>query len=674
MSWFTTSFPIFLLLFGFLSSSAQTIPSIEPTDSVTTLEELSVEGTTRRLIEQPQLGKSSLNVDALGKVMRMFGEADPLNYAVMAGGVTPGSDYSSGLNVQGAGFSQSLYKVGESTVYFPYHFGGIFSMFNGWHFPSLTIEKGFGNLTSASRLGAVFNINSRTWHPDRIRGSINLGMTASSLGLSIPFSKNFSIDLSGRISYLDKLYGPLLDLKDQTIKYSFGETALTARWNPTSVDRIKLDFVFNSDHLNVLDNHFELDTYLDWRNIATSLEWRHNGKNPFRVWGTWSGFDSKLNATMPGFIVDIPSDIKEAKIGGEVTIPDNQHSGKWIIGGEAIYYEADPQRVGSSSRIEALEARIYAEWEKNLTERFSLASAIRGSIYTTPDYTTGLPAPSITLKYDDGNNKAGINFSVTPQYLHQIGFADIGLASNFWFPATKYARGQLAAGFTLSYICTLLDGDLSIGIEPYWRRILHETEYSGILLDLIDRAYNLPDHIITSNGFNTGVDLNVNYSHGPFTAIANYSIGIARRRFPGAEDRYLPAMSEGLNSLNILFSYRPNNHWTFGANFRLASGRCYTPVKALYMLGENVMMVYGNRNSARLPLYHRLDLSAAYSFNTGGRLPLEHSVVLSIINAYGRKNIELSSYRFSSEMDTFYLHQVPSLYRFLPSLSYTLTL
>ena len=107
--------------------------------------------------------------------------------------------------------------------------------------------------------------------------------------------------------------------------------------------------------------------------------------------------------------------------------------------------------------------------------------------------------------------------------------------------------------------------------------------------------------------------------------------------------------------------------------FNLASGRPYTPIKAIYFIGERLMMEYGNRNSARLPLYHRLDFGADYEFHTGGRLPLTHRVNLSLLNAYGRRNVEMSTFTVDVRSGTYTRRDVSSLYRLLPSLSYTLT-
>lgn len=642
-------------------------------DTVTSLEEVVVTDQTRRLLHIGSGSDLTLDVDAMSRVMRAFGEADPLNYVKAVGGITAPSDYASGMAVQGAAYSQSVYKAGEATIFFPYHFGGIFSIFNPMHFPSVGIAKSNYGISAPSRLGAVIELQSRRRHPDRFRASVNVGMTASLARVRVPISNNFSFDLSGRISYLDQLYGPILDMDDQKINYAFGEAALTARWTPTASDCLKADLIYNDDWLKVFDRHYHLDTRLKWRNTAASLTWTHNGPITWKAWGTWSGFRNVLDAVMPTIGIEVPSSIFELKAGTEIDCHLPSGKGNIIAGFETAFYRALPQDVHQNHKsINAAEYRLYAAWRKELSHHFSLDAGLRLSFYSTKGYHVCTPAPTINVYYSKGSNRAAAHFSISPQYLHQTGFADVGLSSNFWFPASAKAPRELAAGFSLSYSRSFIEDALMLTIEPYYRRILHDPEYSGILLDLLEKDYELDSHLLNSNGFNTGFDISANLALGPVSALANYSLGFARRRFPTFPDRYLPAMSEGLHSFNTTLSYTLGEHWVFGASFMLASGRCYTPVKALYLLGDNLMMVLGDRNSARMPLYHRLDLSASYRFKTGGRFQLNHTIVLSLLNAYGHRNIELSTYRFSIDDGTFYRHNVASLYRFLPSLSYTI--
>ena len=83
-------------------------------------------------------------------------------------------------------------------------------------------------------------------------------------------------------------------------------------------------------------------------------------------------------------------------------------------------------------------------------------------------------------------------------------------------------------------------------------------------------------------------------------------------------------------------------------------------------------MEYGERNSARLPLYQRLDIGATYYFTTGTSHRLRHLINVSLLNAYGHKNVEMQYFVLSTDSGEYSLKRLYSLYRFIPSLSYTI--
>ena len=94
---------------------------------------------------------------------------------------------------------------------------------------------------------------------------------------------------------------------------------------------------------------------------------------------------------------------------------------------------------------------------------------------------------------------------------------------------------------------------------------------------------------------------------------------------------------------------------------------------ALYMVGENMIHEYGPHNGARMPDYHRLDLSATYLLHTGRRF--KGSLNLSVYNAYARENplyLDVKVY-YDKETENISLSLIgQSLYSLLPSLSYRL--
>ena len=81
-------------------------------------------------------------------------------------------------------------------------------------------------------------------------------------------------------------------------------------------------------------------------------------------------------------------------------------------------------------------------------------------------------------------------------------------------------------------------------------------------------------------------------------------------------------------------------------------------------------MQHGERNSARLPDYHHLDIAANYHFTSQGRLKLRLTIAVSVFNAYGRDNVEMQSFVIDSDTGRYRMKQNKSIYKYMPSISY----
>lgn len=210
-----------------------------------------------------------------------------------------------------------------------------------------------------------------------------------------------------------------------------------------------------------------------------------------------------------------------------------------------------------------------------------------------------------------------------------------------------------------------------VSAEIYYTWVDSQSEFDSTILDLTENGYNPLDHILQPYGFNTGVNLELSDSYGPVDASVSYSWGMGKRRNSG-QSAWWNALSSQGNKVSVTALYHAGSHWDLNAVFSYAQGRVYTPVNAIYAIGANVALEYGLRNSSRLPDYHRLDIGATYKLQTGGRIPLRHLVNISMINVYGRKNVESQTISFIKGTNQIYFRQFFSLYRFLPSISYTL--
>ena len=128
--------------------------------------------------------------------------------------------------------------------------------------------------------------------------------------------------------------------------------------------------------------------------------------------------------------------------------------------------------------------------------------------------------------------------------------------------------------------------------------------------------------------------------------------------------RWFASPTDKTHDLSVI-AVRPLwKRWTLGTTFTAASGLPTTYPVSRYVIDDYVIPEYGPRNAARLPLYHRLDLS----LTRNGR---RHEVQFGVFNAYNRFNAQSMSFRQSTR-DPLRTEAVQlSVFGIVPSISYT---
>ena len=96
------------------------------------------------------------------------------------------------------------------------------------------------------------------------------------------------------------------------------------------------------------------------------------------------------------------------------------------------------------------------------------------------------------------------------------------------------------------------------------------------------------------------------------------------------------------HTLNLVGNYRPFENWTFSGTFTLSSGKPYTPITGWKREYEGTFFQYwtpiqGEINSARLPVYHQLDVRIERKWDIGPRVDL--AAFLEIYNIYNQDNV-----------------------------------
>lgn len=116
---------------------------------------------------------------------------------------------------------------------------------------------------------------------------------------------------------------------------------------------------------------------------------------------------------------------------------------------------------------------------------------------------------------------------------------------------------------------------------------------------------------------------------------------ILRQRRPGFPYRRRPSDYDQRHNLVALLSYALPKHWRIGARFRLVSGLPYTPAVGSIAYPGAHLPLFGNRNTARLPLSHQLDVRLDKQWF---RDRSTVTAYIDIQNVYNRVNPEITLY------------------------------
>lgn len=138
----------------------------------------------------------------------------------------------------------------------------------------------------------------------------------------------------------------------------------------------------------------------------------------------------------------------------------------------------------------------------------------------------------------------------------------------------------------------------------------------------------------TGDGTASGIELFLQKSFGDFTGWAGYTYSQVEYNFPTVSDSPYYADQDTPHEFKAVLMYSLGD-WDLSSTFVYATGRPYTEVLGVAEDTFPATYEVGEKNGERYDAYHRLDLSATYSFELFGG---DGELGLSIFNAYDREN------------------------------------
>lgn len=653
----------FLCLFG-MEAEAQTDSLFMQLDSATF--------TIRRhtsAIRRSGLGHTTIDADMIQSLPKIFGNTDPVNFIKQLPGVQTGSEYDSGIHIQGCDNSHNMISIGDVPIYGSNHLLGLFSAFIPSHHKTMTFST---SAADANRLGGMLDMELPDTLKDKISGEVSAGLISSQGTIGLRAGDHSHLRISARGSYINALYKRWMQIGGNTLGYGFGDGNLTWLY-AKGKDRVWADFYFGMDEAHLAERHFDVGIDLAWGNAMGALHWERQGEAVRQKHSVYyTGFMSECDVLHSSSSMNMVSFNTTAGYKGSMQWND------LTAGADIAYYHILPQSpvlsgvIGSENGTRELqnsgEASVFARYSRPLADRWNMYAGLKASGYISPEGRTyGGVSPEISVSYNMYRcGKLKADYNLRRQYIFQTGISNLGLPVEFWFAAGHYSRPQHSHNLSLSYDAAFFRDAIAVSASVYYKSLYNQIQYTGSLLDFFNTVYDLDSHLLKGRGWNYGFNMILHKQSGSLTGWISYSLGRALRRFDNPEYGGLyPANHERIHELNAVASYKIRK-WDFGGTFVYASGQPFTAPEYFYLSSGQLLAVYGGHNGCRMRPYIRLDLSATYSFVRDSRQ--ENGINLSVYNVLCRHNDVM--YRISESEDGYSYGPLSFFIQLMPSISY----
>lgn len=668
-------------------------------------------------IRKPEMSVNKLDISTIQKLPVVFGEVDVIKSLLLLPGVSNAGEGSSGFNVRGGAVDQNLILLDEATIYNSSHLFGLFSVFNPDAIKNLKLYKGGIPAKYGGRVSSVLEIFQKDGNSKEFKANGGIGLISSRLLAEGPIVKDRSSFLiAGRGSYAH-LFLKFTDNDNAAYFYDLN-TKLSFRLD--NDNSILFSGYFGRDVFNISESF--KNTY---GNAVFNLRWNHVlTDNIFTNLSViYSDYYYGLTLDFVGF--NWNSGIKNLNLKYDFNhnISDNLNLDYGI---QNTYYEFNPGEIEPSSTSSgiidfdltkkyAFESAIYLSAEQKLTENVSAEYGFRFSnffrlgqselnryqndqavnfnenfsIYEKADpigsttlsknkvqeYFWALePRAAIAYSLND-NESVKLSYNRMNQYLHLITNTSSPTPLDIWTPSGKYIEPQILDQVAAGYFRNISNNKYSIEVEGFYKFIQNRIDYIDGA-DLI--ANNAIEQVIlpgTARAY--GLELLVKKNLGRFTGWLAYTISRSEQNTPGRNSletginngKWYKTAYDKTHDVSIIGSYDLNSKWQLNTNFVYQTGLPTTYPSAQYKFENLTIPVYADRNSARLPSLHRLDISATYTPIKNKGRNYKSSWNFGIYNVYGRKNAVSLNFRNNEDSGNNEAVRL-SLFGIVPSVTY----
>jgi hypothetical protein len=665
-------------------------------------------------VQETKMSVVKVDIKEVRKIPLLLGEVDIIKAVQLLPGIQAAGDGNTLFTVRGGNTDHNLIYLDEAVVYNPSHVVGFFSVFNGDAIKDFEIYKGGIPAQYGGRLASVLDVRMKDGNNKNYGVSGGIGILSSRLTIEGPIQKDkSSFMISGRRSYFD-LFFPLSSQTRDVTTY-FGDLNVKLNYKISDKDRIYVSGYIGQDVL-ATGSLFGLG----WGNQTATLRWNHLFNS--RLFSNTSfiisrynyKFDLNLSPTLNLSRTNFIQDYTLKQDFNYFANPKNTIK----FGFVATHHTFSPGEIKPITKESiiradklpekrALDNAIYVSHNIKINQRLSAEYGLRynmfqnigGTVLTyandkpnffdngfllasdpsgRTDYSSneihntlgGLePRANITYLLNSSSSIKG-SYNRMYQYMHLIQPTNATTGQEFWVPSDRYIKPQIADQVGLGYFKNIMENVVELSAEVYYKNMQNTVE----LIDNADVQFieGIETQVVSGQGRAYGLELFARKKTGATTGWVSYALGKSERRADGINNNeWYRFRFDRRNYVTVVVTHELSKRISLSGNFIYATGDTYTPAVGFITFEGNREVIYGERNGARLPNYHRMDMSVIIGRKVvpGKVYKNESNWVISVYNVYGRKNAYSIDFRQNEE--TGQNEAIKTyLFTFVPSITY----
>jgi len=664
-------------------------------------------------VELPLLSMNILSGKTIRQTPVVFGESDLLKTIQLLPGVSSAGEGASGFNVRGGAADQNLILFDEAIIYNSSHLFGLFSVFNSDAIKEVKLYKGGIPSSYGGRISSVLDVYQKDGNNQKLQANGGIGSISSRFLIEGPIQKNkSSFLLASRGSYAH-LFLKLTDIENVAYFYDLNT---------------KSNFVINDRNKIFVSGYFGRDVFKlqdtfsnTYGNSTFNFRWNHliNEKTFSNTSVIYSNYYYGLKLDFGGF--DWNSSIKNLNLKFDIK---NYFSNEFQFnyGLNIIYFDFNPGEISpltpnsgiNYSKLNskyAVESSAYFDIinkiSPNLSVRYGLRfnqflrlrqQGLQSYINDDPlDFDENLkiynPAnpliysfdnnssvfktfnnvePRINISYSFKDQSLKASYNRLNQYLHLISNTSSPTPLDIWVPSGPYLKPQKLDQFALGFYKNAKS--LRFESEIFYKKIKNKLDYVDGA-DLVGND-NIETVVIAGDARAYGIEFLLKKISGRHKYWIAYTLSKSEQKTPGRNSietginfsKWYNTPYDKTHDLSINSEYKINDKLKLVGNFIYQTGQPTNYPNSQYNYMNLNIPNFGERNSSRLPHYHRLDINLTLKPKKNNR-KIESTWVFGIYNLYNRDNANSIIFRRNNETLKNEAVQI-SIFGIVPSVTY----